>query len=477
MRLFSTSCFCQIRSQTHSKWTAEKAAELIDYIKTNYSGKVSGNWDYVISEIQKTPLNRGNRWTSAEITKLKQYVWENYAQYGLYVDDWNTVANKFNRSATSCYTMYYKAIFPEEKFYKSHGTAAKPVRVKETLTGEMLAYANKLQTAIKKNMGPKGPFAVKWSDVAHELNKPLFEVLLSTDRLLRHKGRLIPMASLQHPADPDILSKMQQFIKAHFKDKPTIDWDIVSLYLCIDPKSCAIAYTKWLLAYAMPSGVAGHSYHYQKNHNRWTTEEIERLNYAATNRDKFPLWKHIAAYVGNGRSLSSCYIAWKNQQNHKAVWTSEEKQLLSVEIEKMQGKLDWDKLLPLFPGKTKAQLTIKADAIQKKKNYTKTRQIAESKAQLLFDAVAKNTDIETDWIKVSDVVGISPANCRSYYLMFKQRQGKAIKWSKEELSRLQYAANMIDEQTANRWEIVAQMVGTRTAAQCGSKFRRLQNSF
>ncbi|KAJ1737755.1 hypothetical protein LPJ68_005961, partial [Coemansia sp. RSA 1086] len=431
IKLFS----CQIHSYAHKKWTAKKAADLVDYIKTNYQGKVSGDWDYLIGEIEKIPIKQGDSWTQTDIARLKQYVWSNYTQFGLPVSSWSMVAKQFNRSANSCYCEYYKTTTPEERARKFH-RAPLPDRDIGLPNDEVLAYTGILKDAIQRNTGPT---RVQWSTVAQEVNRTVFDTLSLTYGLLHHRsnvwqGLSLPVTWLKQPMDVGTLNEMQQFIKEHYKDKQVVNWDIVSLYLGIDARSCVAAYTESVLKRVMPADAAG------RRHNvRWTPEEIERLTYAATNKDKYPLWKDIAAYVGNGRTPSSCYSAWRQQQGRNAKWTAEEQHLIDNEIKQSHGKIDWDKLLALLPGKTKTQIYVKADKIRSASNTSKAYQMAESKKQLLFGAVKRYTDTETDWVKVSDEVGISPAACRKAYLKYEQQKATS-RWTKPELDRLLNAA-------------------------------------
>ncbi|KAJ2481228.1 hypothetical protein IWW56_001907 [Coemansia sp. RSA 2131] len=67
-------------------WTDNDIKKLVDYVNTNYRGKVSGDWDLVVRQIQGVAANHNAEWTHTKLVDLAQYMWQPYMLLDLVVD-------------------------------------------------------------------------------------------------------------------------------------------------------------------------------------------------------------------------------------------------------------------------------------------------------------------------------------------------------------------------------------------------------
>ncbi|KAJ2593261.1 hypothetical protein IWW49_000595 [Coemansia sp. RSA 1797] len=494
-RTFATTPHSRLRSIYFDSWTGGDTKKLIDYVNTNYRGKVSGDWDLVVQQIQGVAAKHNAEWTHTELIDLAQYVWHAYMRLGLMVD-WDDVSLQFGRTQCACRA----AIDRHRKLLRSDDVrlaavtridpvaAAKREYHKIMSLDEVQSYANALQRSIEQHTHSNGTKHVDWDSVANDTDRSVHDVVLIADGLVHHKlwsGFTPPSTSLEYPHDwsAETLQRMHHFISKHYMQEPSVNWDIVSLYMSIDAHSCADAHINSTSQKMTPAIRSKRKsipkYQAVKKVRPWTAEEHERLEKAMTNRHAFQSWADVAKYVGNDRTVNSCMVAWhlKQQRQQPALWTDAEKDLLEAELMKPDkpSRHHARLILSLFPGKSLVQLQAQMAKARSKLHSRRVQKIVLDDSQRLLDAAAQLIDPSSglpDWRRISQVVGVTPVMCRNMYNKIKLRGARKKNWTGLELQRLTSALNNVREERDSRWQIIAQLVGSRSPTQCLHKAQR-----
>ncbi|KAJ2562479.1 hypothetical protein GGH12_003173 [Coemansia sp. RSA 1822] len=89
--------------------------------------------------------------------------------------------------------------------------------------------------------------------------------------------------------------------------------------------------------------------------------------------------------------------------------------------------------------------------------------------QQLLDTSAQFIDAgsgQPDWRRVSQVIGVPPVMCRNMYNKLRLRVTRNKNWTGVEMQRLTDVIHNVREERDHRWQIIAQLVGSRSPTQC-----------
>ncbi|KAJ2567284.1 Myblike DNAbinding domain-containing protein [Coemansia sp. RSA 1822] len=491
-RQFSTTKRLHLRSIYYEDWTDNDTKKLIDYVNTNYRGKVSGDWDLVVGQIQGVAAKHNAEWTHTELVDLAQYVWQAYMRVGLVID-WDDISHQFGRTPGACRAAIdrHRIMLSSDDVRLAAVTRKDPVATakreyhKTMSLEEVLSYAHALRNSIEQHTHGEGTQCkVDWDAVAKDTDRSVYDVVLIADGLVHHKlwsGFSPPSTPLEYPHEwsPELLHRMHHFISKHYIHEPPVNWAIVALYMSIDAYSCADAHINSTATNMTPVKKSRRKKNNTVQHQAvkkvraWTAEEHERLEQAMTHRHVFQQWADVAKHVGNDRTVNSCIVAWnlKQQRQEPALWTDEEKDRLDAELLKPDKPLRHHAklILSLFPGKSLVQLQAQMAKARSKLHSRRIQKIVLDNPQQLLDTSAQFIDAasgQPDWRRVSQVIGVTPVMCRNMYNKLRLRVTRNKNWTGVEMQRLTDAIHNVREERDHRWQIIAQLVGSRSPTQC-----------
>ncbi|KAJ2367012.1 hypothetical protein H4S01_002395 [Coemansia sp. RSA 2610] len=468
------------------EWTPEHTRDLVAHINAEYRGRVTGNWDLVVDKLQRLTAKHHFHWSCAELKQLEQHVQHTYLLAGRLVD-WTAVAARFGRTPGACYAAftrtagYLKLLTPPVSTPRME---RRPVRT--VSDAEVFEHAHALRQAVAAHTRRSGgPLAVDWDAIAGHLKRPVVDVLLLAQALQLRKDSwaqvaLPAPATLRYPDgwDAPTLGRLRDFVHAQFGHAQSVDWDIVALYMGVDSASCASAHvssTLRSLGSVAAETAATQPVRSRSHLRKWTADEHARLDFATAHRTRFRTWDDVARFVGNGRTRSACISAWSfkrdRQVQKSAQWTRAELQKLESELLASGGatRLSSMRLAELFPNKSREQVRAQLRRTRVLLEYRKVRAAVAPDPQRLVDCCEAMVDPRTaqpDWHQVSAAMGISPAMCRKQYHALAVQASRRQPWSKHETQMLRDALDRVNKATPDRWEVVAQLVGSRTPAQC-----------
>ncbi|KAJ2666108.1 hypothetical protein IW148_001256 [Coemansia sp. RSA 1199] len=89
--------------------------------------------------------------------------------------------------------------------------------------------------------------------------------------------------------------------------------------------------------------------------------------------------------------------------------------------------------------------------------------------QRLLDVSAQFIDAgsgQPDWRRVLQVMEVTPVMCRNMYNKLRLGVTRNKNWTGVEMQRLTDAIHNVREERDHRWQIIAQLVGSRSPTQC-----------
>ncbi|KAJ2156966.1 hypothetical protein GGF46_004837 [Coemansia sp. RSA 552] len=439
-------------------WTDEARDSLLAFIDNNYRGKVKGDWDKVCTRIRATASRSGISWTDEERQRLKRLVEERFLDKGLRIG-WEEIGKAFSRPASTCTNVYYG--LPRETRRMHHDELNQPTARVVQLSKLARSHGGLVDEAIRRLSSSDG---TPWERVADEVGLPLQDTLEIAVQCRDPKAE--PLRSLQYPNDwpKELADRLQQFIRQHCSDQVRVSWGAVGMYLGVEGSLCAEAHMLMTQTFVPLK-------RWQKY---WTVAERERLQYATDNRQKYPTWADVARYVGTRAAL--CCASQHSQlklRKRATRWTREERGRIEAALlgQRAASRTRHAPLIAtLFPDKpydeVQYQLVLAASRINTRQATAALR--GKENEQRLLDAVKRHTtEGQIDWNMVVKDVGVPKTTCRHAYGRLTRVPGSQF-WKREEVDALNEGLRTVPP-SQQRWQIISQMVGTRSPQQCLQK--------
>ncbi|KAJ2887177.1 hypothetical protein FB639_001426, partial [Coemansia asiatica] len=406
-----------------STWGETEKKALIDLVNRSYRGKIKGDWDAVVRNIEQTPTKHYRRWTFDEVRTMAEMVQTEFGNRRLGAE-WQEIGRRFGRSPSSCISNYYRYLHEQKDAISNNQFCGDQ---------ELVEQVSSVIDKHSQDADSKGVVAVDWHAVALETGNPILDILESLNRMLQvHKTKndatqshyqipcvpIIVIQQLLYPQAwlPSHIQRLQRLVNENQDQMIRLNIQIVSLFMGIDQRSCALALDE--LLEKKNTGIAAKG-------KRWAKDETERLRMAIKENGVDQTWDLISARVGT-RSAQACYSYWHRARNEAAIKAKNNKNIWTAEQLARVTEMIWNKrrssrILPLvcklFPDMSQVEARLLVKKCSARVTSLRLSKQLTQDQDTLVKCVDEVRDAEgnIDWRAVGSRMQAPPALCRVRY--------------------------------------------------------------